>query len=76
MATIHFDQKTRLTPEQYAFGRSSDGATDVNVAIVRQGKNSPARARDLTRAHPGAARNRHCGMFRAKPGIAFAPVPS
>jgi hypothetical protein len=117
MATIHFDQKTRLTPEQYiagltdfgpgrskvfsnsaddhlkvhqagpseadvtegsggiwerlhydwsnpervvltttdsnvwggasgytyTFGRSSDGATDVNVVIVRQGKNAKGR---------------------------------
>ena len=27
----------------YTFGRSSDGATDVNVVIVRQGKNAKGR---------------------------------
>jgi hypothetical protein len=63
----------------YTFGRSSDGATDVNVVIVRQGKNASGRPRHdngAPGAHPGAARNQHCGMFRAKAGIAFAPVPS
>jgi hypothetical protein len=36
----------------YTFGRSSDGATDVNVVIVRQGKNAAGRPRHATTERP------------------------
>jgi hypothetical protein len=38
MSTIRFTQTTTITPDQYI------AATDVNVVIVRQGKNLKGRA--------------------------------
>ena len=55
MATIHFHETARATPEQFVealtdFGRHTytltrqpDGTTDIDVVIVREGKNVKGR---------------------------------